>query len=156
MKGIGTTFDIYLPVYEKKLHKKTVNPGVLIPSGSSNTILLVEDEPFVLRIMKDILESHRFTVYTASNAEEGIRVAREQRDILNLLVTDVMLPATNGVELSIQLKKEIPSLKVLFMSGYAPENIAHMKKFEQESNFIQKPFIINDFMNAVNKALVHS
>ncbi|NTV93417.1 MAG: response regulator, partial [Chlorobiaceae bacterium] len=155
-QGIGTTFDIYIPVCGNNQQKKTVYPGVLIPSGSSNAILLVEDEPFVLRIMKDILECHRFTVYTASNAEEGIRVAREQQNLFRLLVTDVMLPATNGVELSIQLKKENPSLKVLFMSGYAQENIAQMKKYDQEANFIQKPFMINDFMNAVHKTLALS
>ncbi|NTV99629.1 MAG: response regulator, partial [Chlorobiaceae bacterium] len=152
-KGLGTTFDIYLPFYEKSVQEKDKTPKVHIPSGRRESILLVEDEPYVLRIMKDILESHRFTVYTAGNAEEGMQVARRHQNLFNLLVTDVMLPKSNGVQLSMQLKKENPRLKVLFMSGYAPEYIGHMRKFETGTNFIQKPFMINDFMKAVQNAL---
>ncbi|NTU97711.1 MAG: response regulator [Chlorobiaceae bacterium] len=151
--GKGTTFDIYLPLHEKSMQEHHEAPKVQMPSNSKESILLVEDEPYVLRIMKDILESHRFTVYTAGNAEEGLLVAHNQRNLLNLLVTDVMLPKTNGVQLSMQLLKYNPGLKVLFMSGYAPEYIGHMRKFDKGANFIQKPFMINDFMKAVHKAL---
>jgi two-component system, cell cycle sensor histidine kinase and response regulator CckA len=152
-KGMGTTFDIYLPQHEKIVQKKPEAPKVQFSANTKESILLVEDEPYVLRVMKEILETQRFTVFTAGNAEEGMQVARKQQNRFNLLVTDVMLPKLNGVQLSMQLKKENPDLKVLFMSGYAPENICHMRKFETEANFIQKPFMINDFMKAVHKAL---
>lgn len=152
-KGMGTTFDIYLPQHGKIVQQKPEKPKVQFSANSKESILLVEDEPYVLRVMKDILETQRFTVFTAGNAEEGMQVARIQHNRFNLLVTDVMLPKINGVQLSMQLKKENPGLKVLFMSGYAPENIGHMRRFETDANFIQKPFMINDFMNAVHKAL---
>jgi PAS domain S-box-containing protein len=155
-KSKGTTFDIYLPHYGNASREVPEIQREQFLASNRESILLVEDEPYVLRIMQEILENHRFRVFTAANAEEGMEIARKQRNMFSLLVTDVMLPKINGVQLSMQLMKENPNLKVLFMSGYAPESICHMKKIEQESNFIQKPFMINDFMKAVHKVLAHS
>jgi two-component system, cell cycle sensor histidine kinase and response regulator CckA len=151
--GHGTTFDIYLPVYGNHVQEAADTVNTAIRCVRKESIMLVEDEPYVLRVMKDILESNRFAVFTAANAEECMQVAQREEKLFNLLVTDVLLPKTNGVQLSIQLKKSNPGLKVLFMSGYSPEYIGHIRKFEAGMNFIQKPFMINDFMKAVHKAL---
>jgi len=151
--GKGTTFDIYLPRHEDSVQEVKSDTKAPANTGKKQTILVVEDEPYILKLIKDILESHHFTVITSRDAEECMLLNKKSEFPIDLIITDVVLPTMNGVQLSALLEMDNPTLKVLFMSAYAPENISHEKQFEEGVNFIRKPFSINDFIMAINKVL---
>jgi PAS domain S-box-containing protein len=154
--GKGTTFDIFLPWHGRPGHEKeSVAKAPAIPNARQ-TILVVEDEPYILKVIKDILESCRFTVLTTRDAEECMHINRTCSPRIDLVITDVVLPTMNGVQLSVLLQRDNPTLRVLFLSAHAPENISHEKQFEEGVNIIRKPFGINDFIKAVNRVLGNS
>jgi PAS domain S-box-containing protein len=153
----GTTFNIYLPLYNEDGKKNEV-PKELVKqeSGalkSKETIMVVEDEPYILKLIRDILENHEFTVMTALDAEECLLIAGEHDYQFDLVVTDVLLPAMNGIEMSRLLRQQNPSLKILFMSAHAPENLSHQRQLRDGMDFIQKPFGIADFIRAIENVL---
>ncbi|HWR01149.1 MAG TPA: response regulator [Chlorobaculum sp.] len=154
--GKGTIFDIYLPhhnKFEPNKESKAIENNML---NAGQTVLVVEDEPYILKLIKDILEIHDFTVFTAQDAEECIDIAGKYKSGIDLVVTDIVLPKMNGIELSSLLMKDNPSLKVLFMSAYTPENISQDKRLQEGVDFIQKPFGISDLIQMVNKVLSSS
>jgi len=151
--GKGTTFDIYLPEYKASEQDKESDTNSSAVLNENQTILVVEDEPYILKLVRDILKSRGFSVLTAKDAEECLDVTVKSTSRIDLVVTDVVLPTMNGVELSSLLQKDNPTLKVLFMSAHAPENISLGKQFEEGVDFIQKPFNINDFIKAVSRVL---
>jgi two-component system, cell cycle sensor histidine kinase and response regulator CckA len=151
--GTGTTFNVYLRKYkdvECEEKKKESEPLI---EHSREIILLVEDEPFILKILREVLEDKGHKVLSALNAEEALIIARNNMKPITLLVTDIMLPKMNGVELSEHLRASNPELKVLFMSGYTDEDINQHRNIMKHVDFIQKPFAIEDFRRAVYKTL---
>ncbi|MBN1929926.1 MAG: response regulator [Chlorobiaceae bacterium] len=154
--GKGTTFDVWLPRHQEPEEEQPEAPAgepEELVVQSKGTIMVVEDEPYILKLIQDILESHDFTVFTAQDAEECLGIADKQRTGINLLVTDVVLPTMNGIELSQALQQRNPELKCLFMSAHAPENVIRQKRLSNETDFIQKPFAINDFIRAIDRVM---
>lgn len=142
--GQGTTFRIYLP-----RHGTTAEPapGKQAPppdAQGSETILLVEDEPTILRMTKIMLQRLGYTVVTAGTPGQAIDLSREHAGRIDLLMTDVVMPEMNGRELAKRLQDRHPGLKVLFMSGYTANVIAHRGVLDEGVNFIQKPFSKKD------------
>jgi len=157
--GIGTKFNIYLPLYSEESENK---PEPEAPARhekyehhpkTKETVMVVEDEPYILKLIRDILEGHDFTVMTALDAEECLLIASEHDYRLDLVVTDVLLPAMNGIEMSRLLRQKNPSMKILFMSAHAPENLSHQRQLRDGVDFIQKPFGIADFIRAIENVL---
>jgi len=138
--GHGTTFKVYLPQIIAE-PQKTVAAVVdfALPSGSE-TILLVEDEDVVRGLASKILEQAGYKVLAASRGTEAIRLCREQTEPIHLLLTDVVMPETSGKEVADQVTELLPSLRVLFMSGYTDEAIVHHGVLDSNVEFIQKPF----------------
>lgn len=152
--GRGTTFDIWLPRHlEPQEEPEEPDEKPEIDAHSKATIMVVEDEPYILKLIQDILESHDFTVFTAQDAEQSLQIADEQRNQLDVLVTDIVLPTMNGIELSRQLQERNPSLHCLFMSAHAPESVSRQQQLREGVNFIQKPFGIGDFLKAIDRVL---
>ena len=98
-----------------------LDPLLMVPqadlSRASGTILLVEDEAFVREVTADILESAGYRVLKACSAAEALRVFRRYRRIVQLLLTDVVLPGQNGLDLANDLRATCPNLRTLFISG---------------------------------------
>ncbi|NTU57567.1 MAG: response regulator [Chlorobiaceae bacterium] len=151
--GKGTRFDMYLPRHRESKQETESEGQSPVFLNANHTILVVEDEPFILKLIRDILESHGFTVLTARDAEECISICQTCETSIELLITDIVLPTINGVQLGMRLLKENPSLKLLFMSAYSPEHISQDKELMEGVDFIQKPFGINDFMTAINRVM---
>jgi len=151
--GKGTTFDIYIPEYKESVQEIQADTTAPTVRNAKQTILVVEDEPYILKLVKDILESRGYKVFVAKDAEECLEITVNCLSRIDLVVTDVILPTMNGVQLSTLLQKENPTLKVLFMSAHAPENISIGKQFEEGVDFIQKPFNISDFIKAISRVL---
>jgi PAS domain S-box-containing protein len=137
--GMGTTFRIYLPRQKTVAFvPKDAAPGTL--TGGHETILLVEDEPAILKIGRAILENLGYRVLSADTPAEAVRLAEEHGGQIRLLLTDVIMPQMNGSELSQKLQNLIPGLACLFMSGYTADIIARRGVLEEGVHFIQKPF----------------
>jgi two-component system cell cycle sensor histidine kinase/response regulator CckA len=136
----GTTFKIYLPrhhigkrVLEKE--KKAVQS-----EGGHETVLLVEDEPSILRMTRMMLERMGYQVVAARTPGEAVRLAQVHAGEIHLLVTDVVMPEMNGRDLAETILSIYPGIRRLFMSGYTANVIAHHGVLDEGINFIQKPF----------------
>jgi len=142
--GQGTTFNIYLPRYAAKTEPLPKKVPVQATVRGHETILLVEDEPAILKMTTIMLERHGYTVLKASIPGEAIRLAREHIGRIDLLLTDVIMPEMNGRELSENLVSIHPDIKLLFMSGYTANVITKHGVLNEGEHFIQKPFTMND------------
>ena len=151
--GHGTTFQVYLPRHAGKLEQlqpqETAEPFAL----GQETVLLVEDEPAILRTTKAMLERLGYVVLGASTPGEAIRLAEARSGEINLLLTDVVMPEMNGRDLAKNLLSLYPNLKRLFMSGYTDNIIAHHGVLHEGTGFIQKPFTMKDISAKVRKVL---
>ena len=116
-------------------------------------ILLVEDEPAILKMTAEILQRQGHRVLAAATAAEAIRLATEHPDEIHLLITDVIMPDLNGRSLAQKLMSLHPRLKCLFMSGYTADVIAHQGVLEPGTQFLQKPFSIRELVSIVQKTL---
>lgn len=116
-------------------------------------VLLVEDEPAVLRLAKRMIERLGYAVIDAGSPGEALELARRHAPHLKLLVTDVIMPEMNGRALAERLQPLRPGLKVLFMSGYTADVIARSGMLEPGTHFIQKPFSRQDLSAKIREAL---
>jgi signal transduction histidine kinase/CheY-like chemotaxis protein len=142
--GRGTAFRIYLPQCTAKVAPMPEPQQASSPMAEGDTILLVEDEPAILKMTMLMLEEMGYAVIAAATPGEAIRLARENEDHIDLLMTDVVMPEMNGRELAVNLMSNNPGLKRLFMSGYTADVIAHHGVLEEGMHFIQKPFSMKD------------
>jgi PAS domain S-box-containing protein len=137
--GKGTVFRIYLPRHSTGIEQKTEIPAEQVMLGDE-TILVVEDEPMILEMAVTVLTGLGYTVLQTTTPTEAIRLAGENPDAIDLLLTDVILPEMNGLDLARTLEGIRPGLRCLFMSGYTADTIAHHGVLEEGVHFIQKPF----------------
>ncbi len=149
----GTTFTIYLPRYggTAELEHTASATGPLV--RGKETILLVEDEPSILKLTTRALTRQGYAVLAASTPREAIDLASEHTEVIHLLMTDVVMPEMNGRDLAKNLLAIHPKLKVLFMSGYTANIIVHQGVLDQGVQFIQKPFAIDDMAIKVREVL---
>ncbi len=153
--GQGTIFRIYLPAHIGQTERITRHDHDFIPMGHGETILLVEDETAILQLGKSMLESLGYTVLAAAGAGESIALAQKHAGAIRLLITDVVLPEMNGWDLSQKLQAVYPDIRVLFMSGYTANALAHHGVLDKGVHFIQKPFSRQELAAKVHKALVN-
>lgn len=149
----GTTFKIYIPRYTAADLKEHLEEIAQRPEGKGELILLVEDEPAILELAQIILETLGYKVLTADNPVKGLQLARRQTQKIDVLITDVVMPDMNGKELSKKVRKLFPDLRIIFMSGYTSDIIAHRGVFEEGVNFISKPFSMSSLAVKVREVL---
>jgi two-component system cell cycle sensor histidine kinase/response regulator CckA len=156
--GVGTTFKIYLPqVGQLPPAAAQVVKTTTLPRGTE-TLLVVEDEPSLRHLTKGSLESLGYTILTAPNGQDALRVVREhQGQPISLVVTDVMMPRMGGKVMAEWLKTKYPDLKILFVSGYADDAFAPGTIHEFGTGFLPKPYTtaklsgkIRDLLDGVN------
>jgi two-component system cell cycle sensor histidine kinase/response regulator CckA len=137
-EGSGTTFEILLPAVDDALDEPM--PRAPVHRRGGETILLVEDEIAVRNLVRTTLASSGYAVLDAGSGEEALAVARAHRGPLHLLLTDVVMPGMNGRELAARIAAEHPEARVMFMSGYTDDVIAHHGVLEAGTDFLEKPF----------------
>jgi two-component system cell cycle sensor histidine kinase/response regulator CckA len=137
--GRGTTFKIYLPQVEEGAEEPAA-PRFVETAGGSETILLVEDEAGVRRLVRSILEQRGYAVLEAKDPEHALRLCGENSRRIDLLITDVVMPEMNGRELAAEAARMRPALKVLYMSGYTDNALVHHGVKGLGPAFLQKPF----------------
>jgi DNA-binding response OmpR family regulator/signal transduction histidine kinase len=138
--GYGATFRIYLPRHAVRPEQIRGERSVAPTARGRETILVVEDDAAILDLVKIVLESLGYLVLAASTPGEALRLAKEHGGEIRLLLTDVIMPEMTGLDLANQLTILYPTLRLLFMSGYTGNIIAHHGVLDENVNFIQKPF----------------
>jgi PAS domain S-box-containing protein len=151
--GKGTTFRIYLPQVREEEADPSTSGGRELWRSSGETVLLVEDEPAILSMGKTMLLEMGFAVLASGTPHEAIRIAEANRGIIDLIITDVIMPEMNGRELAARISSLNPGLRCLFMSGYTSDVIARSGVLEEGINFIQKPFSISDLTAKIREVL---
>jgi two-component system, cell cycle sensor histidine kinase and response regulator CckA len=142
--GKGATFKIYLPRHARGSDSITDQDPPIISKGDGEVVLVVEDDAAILRLAGKMLASLSYGVLEASTPASALNLAEKHEGAIHLLMTDVVMPEMNGRELADRLRAAHPGLKVLFMSGYTADVIAHRGVLEEGVHFIQKPFSTRD------------
>ena len=151
--GRGSTFKIYLPRILAEVmairREETVTP----PMQGTETILLVDDEPAILCLAREILEMKGYSVLTAGNGSEATRYGEHHPGPIHLLLTDVVMPEISGPYLAARLAPLRPDMKVLYMSGYTGDMIFQQGVLDVDKNFLQKPFGVDALARKVRQVL---
>lgn len=151
--GLGTTFKIYLPRYVGVTTELPIHGAIQPAMGGHETILLVEDEPTILRMTTRVLQDLGYAVLPANTPGEALRLAGDFAEKISLILTDVIMPEMTGWDLAQKLVSFCPKLKSLFMSGYTFNIIAQLGKLDAHVHFIQKPFTRNELSAKVREVL---
>ncbi|HSL61839.1 MAG TPA: response regulator, partial [Desulfotignum sp.] len=151
--GQGSTFNIYLPRLAGEDKNFSDISIAKTASGGTETILLVEDEPAILRMTRMMLEQKGYTVLSAATPSQAMEKAGKHSSAIDLLLSDVVLPEMTGRDLAGQIAGLYPGIRVLFMSGYTADVIAHQGLLDAGVSFIQKPFSVADLAEKVRGVL---
>ena len=150
--GKGTTISLYFPRYAETV--PPVEESVATrATGGHETILLVEDEPTILKMTRMMLERLGYTVLTAATPGEAIRLVEEGGQQIDLLLTDVIMPEMNGSVLVERMLARQPGMRHLFMSGYTANIIASQGVLNEGVAFIQKPFARKELADKIREIL---
>ncbi|TGU71574.1 PAS domain S-box protein [Geomonas terrae] len=151
--GQGTSFAIYLPRHGGEEMPIGVEASEEPSQGKEETILVVEDEPEILRMTTDMLKLQGYRTIAASSPDEALKAAEQHPGEIDLLLTDVIMPGMNGRALADRLLTARPGLKCLYMSGYTADAISQHGVLDPDVKYIQKPFNMKALARKVREVL---
>ncbi len=151
--GAGSTFEILLPASVGAVDKPPPPPRPHQAQGGHETVLVVEDEELVRDLVYQILRANGYQAMAAAGGEECLALVQGHTGPIDLLITDIVMPQVSGLQLYQRLLGLRPTLKVLYMSGYADDVIAGHGFRRQGDHFIQKPFSLAGLLDKVRAAL---
>ena len=151
--GRGTSFKVYFPSTGERAEPAKEHDEALPPAKNPRTILLVEDEEMVRRMIRTSLWWHGHNVLEAASGPEAIELAQSHKGPIDLLLTDVCMPEMNGQVLAEQLLDSRPELKVLFVSGYTDGHLPPLKAKDTRAAFLPKPFSPDVLARKVSEVL---
>lgn len=150
--GKGTTFNIYLPATKADVEKAESAYEPVVRKGTE-TVLVAEDDTGVRKMIRALLEKSGYEVIEAVDGEDAIGKLRDNRDRIQLLLCDVMMPKKNGVEVYDAMMKINPGIKTLFISGYTDDIIHEKGIFEKGLTFVSKPILPKELLSTVRDVL---
>jgi len=115
--------------------------------------LIIEDEEAILELLKDSLKKYSHKYSTATTGKEGLKIFKKNKAEIDLLISDIVLPDKNGLDIANQLVEKKNSLKVILSSGYSKDKTLYRKIQSKGYEFIQKPFSINKLLVLIKKVL---
>jgi PAS domain S-box-containing protein len=150
--GKGTTFKIYLPAAKESA---AVGRSAKLPllAGKSETILVVEDDATVRDSVSKMLKEFGYKVIEAVSGEDAVEKFTLNREHINLLLLDVVMPGMNGRETYDRIKGMDPAMKVIFTSGYTPEFLKQKKVFDNDFMMLTKPIVPDSFLARIREVL---
>lgn len=153
--GIGTVFHIYLPACSEppKIDKTSPATELPAPAGHAETILLVEDDPAILKLGKSMLERLGYAVLEAPSPTDALHLAGSCATRIDLLLVDLLMPDMDGWELSKRLLHMFPHLHVLLMSGYADPSTSPSDLTDHSLHMLEKPFTLQGLARKVRDSL---
>jgi PAS domain S-box-containing protein len=138
--GKGTTFKVYLPWVEEAGPAAPPRLSDSLPTLGTETILIVEDEPAIRALSRQVLERSGYHVLEAGDGKSALELLRTHPEPIHLLLTDLVMPAMGGTELASRLQDKYPTIRVLFMSGYTDDGVVRNGMLGPGRAFLQKPF----------------
>ena len=151
--GRGTTFKIYLPATLEEAEKhEAITAENMAPRGVE-TILVVEDEESLRTVTREYLSNKGYQVIVAEDFEKALEAARDGSLLIDLLMTDVVLPGSSGPKLADRLAATRPNMKVLFVSGYTADALVHGDLHRDDFAFLSKPFSLNTLARKIRSVL---
>jgi CheY-like chemotaxis protein len=152
--GRGTTFRVYLPRIGNPAVEEEGAPAAAAPRAiGSETILLVEDDSALRAVIAETLVAGGYSVLEAPGPEQGLALAQSHSQPIHLLLTDVVMPGTNGRELADQIIGLHAETGVVFMSGYSGEIITRTRTLDHGVLYLQKPFGTGELLTKIRGAL---
>jgi PAS domain S-box-containing protein len=149
--GEGTTFNIYLPLTDMTTRSETVE-NVAIDRGEE-TILVIEDDADVRKMITTILLNQGYTVLEAADGEEAIRVFNEHKDVIHLIIADIVMPGKTGQEVLNEIIGADPSVKGIFISGYTGDTVLEKGVQKETVDFLYKPVSVLRLLATVRAVL---
>ncbi len=153
-EGRGAEFTTYFPVSTLEIENvpapKEESHEV---AGGNETILLVEDEPMLLDLLKLVLEEHGYTILAAMDGEEGVRCYRQYKSDIDLVLTDMGLPKLGGWEMFQKLREENPDVKVILASGFVDPDMKADLIEKGARDFVQKPYVPQKILRRIREVL---
>ena len=151
--GSGTTFTILLPRDFQPADPLMAAPSSVPATASKGTVLLVEDEAAVREATKRMLRKFGFTVLEAKNGQDALLVWDRESQNIDVVLTDVVMPAMGGAELARTLRERRPDLRVAFMSGYTQGTLELTSMNEAETRFLPKPFTADQLISTLRELI---
>jgi CheY-like chemotaxis protein len=151
--GRGTTFRVFLPVHRQESEQSVQGPAQEELLRGAETVLVVEDNEAVRDLAEQYLTECGYRVLKAADGVEAVQIARQHRERIQLLLTDVVMPGLSGGRLVESLKAFLPEMKVIFMSGYMDDALARHGVSISAYPFLQKPFSITEISRKVREVL---
>jgi PAS domain S-box-containing protein len=151
--GRGTTVKFYVPRHRGESDSPAVPAAARERAPGQGIVLLVEDEASLRDISAELLGELGYTVLTAAGPDEALEQCRQHAGPLDLLLTDVVMPSMNGKELADRIKEIKPGVRVLFMSGYTANAIAHHGVLDADVPYLQKPFLLEALAAKIEELL---
>ena len=151
--GQGATFKIYLPRNMGDPEPKDKEQTPVAGLDGSETVLVVEDDNALRKLARTVLKQKGYKILEAENGEDALRISEAHDGSIDLLITDVVMPKMGGRKTAELLQPLYPQMKVIYMSGYTNNAIAHHGVLEPGLNFIEKPFSPKALARKVRKTL---
>ena len=152
-EGAGTTFRIVFPRHQDALAPPAPRSEDVVHTGGNETILLAEDEQLLRTIIRETLEEHGYHVLEARTPAEAAELSAKYNGEIHLLLTDIVMPGGNGRHLADELRKERPSMRVIYMSGYTDDMMVRRGIVENSVQFLEKPATTNALLRTVRAEL---
>ncbi len=151
--GLGTTFRVYLPQLHELTEQTQLDSQPESTLCGTEVILLVEDDTALWRVASITLMEYGYKVFGAVSGHQALRVFGRDLNSIDLLVTDVVMPHMDGIELAEICAKKKPDLGVLFISGYIADDESRIQMQQRQGQFLQKPFSPIDLVRSVRRIL---
>jgi nitrogen-specific signal transduction histidine kinase len=145
--GKGTTFRVELPVADQTAAYLETSSAKDVASGTE-TILLVEDEDGVRRVVETMLKRHGYNVLSSASSKDALAAAGQHTGVIHLLITDMVMPGMNGRKMAECLVESRPNMKVLYVSGYGDASLP-----QSDAHFLQKPFSTEELATKIREML---
>lgn len=151
---MGTTFSIYLPVIDAIAQEETAAMEEPIRQGGGETLLVVDDEPFLRDLAKDMLSKNGYTILTAGSGEEGLCIYADHKNAIALIILDLIMPGMGGKQCMTEILKLDPAAKVLISSGYTMDDPKRDATLSKARGYIPKPYNFREMLRTIREVIM--
>jgi CheY-like chemotaxis protein len=151
--GHGTTFQVIFPRTSEKVTRESIQQVAYDTLKGEENVIVIEDDDAVRELTESFLLHYGYKVLTASSGEEALNICQSFKNNIQLAVVDVVMPGISGKQLSDEILKIYPEIKILFISGYTDESIVQHGILDSQVEFLQKPFSVESLGKKVRQVL---
>ena len=152
-EGKGSTFEVYLPCYEfPELNENFEKENIELKKNYSETLLFVEDDEEIVKMMKKGLENLGYKIFVAVNGKKGFEIFKKNAEKIDVIVSDIVMPETDGLQMYEKIKSISNKVKIIFTTGYAEKDIYNLKD-SQNVLFLNKPYKLSELNEKIREIL---